>query len=442
MRDTESILPIQTLEVELSSGFPYVRLGGKSRGGRALALVRLHTHPLGTVELTIGRNGLTAAEYAAQVWRSLHAEIVEHLGLDALPVVTKLDEKGLPSHDRPDCLADRERFLHNAPFASVVVPTRGRPESLTACLSSLMQLDYPNFEIILVDNTPPSSTERVPATKPYQHWPQLRIVAEDRPGLSHARNRGLREARSEFVAFVDDDEVVDRFWLAELVKGFSAGQNVGVVTGLVLPAQLDTPAQIWFELYAGFGKGFTRRLFDLGENRPTNPLFPYAAAMFGSGNNMVVKSSVIRAIGTFNPDLGSGARARGGEDLALFYRTISRGYQILYEPGAIVRHAHRRSYASLREQIYAYGVGLAAYLTSVVLGDPMTLMHFLRTAPAGLRYFRSTRSSSGPKQQAVYPKELTRIELRGMVYGPIAYVMSHTSTAVRCRLHRFRRGQA
>lgn len=414
--------PIQLLEVELSGALEDVPALPGGHAGRAWSLVRLHTQPLGMVDLTIGPEGLSAAEYARQVWQALHVEIAEHRRRDGLPAVSALDRKGLPGPEMPTCLHARQQFLANAPFVTVIVPTRDRPQDLAVCLSSLQSQDYPNFEVIVVDNSSSPSAAPSLATEQSRQGPEVRSVRAERKGLSHARNRGLMEARGEVVAFVDDDAVPDRHWLTELVKGFGADAGVAAVTGLVVPSQLETPAQLWFELYAGFGKGCTSRLFDLKEHKPANPLFPYAAAMFGSGNNMAFRTSVLRRLGGFDPTLGAGAPARAGEDLAMFYRVISHGYRILYEPAAIVRHAHRRSAAELRDQIHAYGVGLTAYLTSAAIDDPMMLVRLAARMPAGISYFLKSRSSSDRKRQAVYPRELARIELQGMLRGPFAYL--------------------
>ncbi len=422
MPESGAMLPIQMLEVELSETLPCIRSLKGGYGERAWSLVRLHTRPLGMVELTLDQDGLTAAGYATQVWQALHGEIAEHLRQDSLPVACELNEEGLPGPEVPRCLHQRTLLLADAPFVTVVVPTKGRASSLAACLSSLIGLDYPNFEVIVVDNNPAGSPRLCLPDGVPQHGTRIRIVTEVRPGSSHARNRGLVETGSEFVAFVDDDAVVDRYWLAELVNGFGAGENVGVVTGLVIPSQLETEAQLWFELYAGFGKGFARQLFDVRENKPANPLFPYAAAMFGSGNNMAFRTSVLLELGAFDPNLGAGAPARGGEDLALFYRAISHSYQLLYQPAAIVHHAHRRNYDELQAQIYSYGFGLTAYLTSVALDDPKMLVRLVHRVPAALAYFLKTRSMGGTKKERGYPKELTHIEFRGMLYGPIAYL--------------------
>src|SRR5205823_5548906 len=103
----------------------------------------LHTQPLGVVELQLDKEGLTAEDYAREIWQALRAEITEHLHRDGLLEPAALEVTGLPSTGTPPCMQERETFLTNAPSVSVVVATRDRPASLAACLRSLLSLDYP-----------------------------------------------------------------------------------------------------------------------------------------------------------------------------------------------------------------------------------------------------------------------------------------------------------
>ena len=88
-------------------------------------------------------------------------------------------------------------------------------------------------------------------------------VREDRPGLDIARNRGVRAATGDIVAFTDDDVRLHPRWLERLTAAFDA-DRIMAVTGLVLPAELETPAQIHFEKYWGFGRGYRPDRFRSG----------------------------------------------------------------------------------------------------------------------------------------------------------------------------------
>src|SRR5205814_5533882 len=117
--------------------------------------------------------------------------INEHLQKDGLPTLSGLDERGITSPRTPVCLEERERFLADAPFVSIIVPTRDRPERIATCLRSLLALQYPRYEVIIVDNAPATTATAELIQQTYQEVPQVRYLREDRPGPSAARNCGI-----------------------------------------------------------------------------------------------------------------------------------------------------------------------------------------------------------------------------------------------------------
>ncbi len=376
------------------------------------------------MELAFDNSTLNAETLAHSIWQTLGEQVNAHLLHDGLAPISELKAQGISTSATPDCLEEREHFLACAPFASVVVATRNRPELLQRCLNALLALCYPHYEIIVVDNTPSNSATADLIEQTYRHASQVRYVREDRPGLSFARNRGIQEARGEILAITDDDVVVDPYWLLELVHGFQASENVVCVSGLVLPMELETQVQSWFEQYGGYSKGFTRRLFDMGKHHPGTPLFPYTAGLLGTGANIAFNAAYLREIGGFDPALGAGTLAKGGEDLAMFFQIIMQGHTIVYEPAALLYHPHHRTYTDLRKQMYNYGVGLTAYLTKSVLDRPILLFDIIKKIPRGIFYTFSARSPKNSRKSTYYPKELTRLELQGMLHGPVAYLRS------------------
>jgi hypothetical protein len=97
---------------------------------------------------------------------------------------------------------------------------------------------------------------------------------------------------------------------------------------------------------------------------------------------------------------------------------------VAYRPAAFLRHRHRSDYAGLQRQIYRYGVGLTAYLTKTMVGDPRVIPAIVRRIPRGLRYLLARDSSLNEHKREDFPKALTRAEIRGMLYGPLAYARS------------------
>jgi GT2 family glycosyltransferase len=242
------------------------------------------------------------------------------------------------------------------PAFSVVVCTRDRPLALKRGLRALAALDYPDYEVIVVDNASSSTATRdVVSSTPF------RYVREDRPGLDWARNRGLAAAQHALVAYIDDDAMADSAWLTGLAAAFT-DPEVMAVTGLVLPAELETEAQRYFEAYGGMGKGFAPRLYRRDELAPNALL---AAHAFGVGANMAFRREALMRLGGFDTALDVGTAASGGGDLDLFHRLVAAGLTLRYEPAALAWHRHRRDLAALERQLYANGVAYLVYLYKV-----------------------------------------------------------------------------
>jgi GT2 family glycosyltransferase len=426
MEVTRSARSVRLLEVELSDGIPAVPAVHPDTGTlyhRVLSLVRLHTYPVGLVPIDLGAAGLSGAEHARAIWQAAGQDIAEHLRQDGVPVPATLTDQGCAASAHPRCRRTREEVAGSGPAVSVIICTRDRTEDLADCLATLTHQDYHQYEILVVDNAPATAASEDLIQRRYADEPRVRYLREDRPGLSNARNRGLAEAKGDIIAYTDDDVLLDRSWLTELVRGFSVTQEVACVTGLVLPFALETPAQRWFEEFGGYGKGFRTTLFDLDAHRPKHPLFPYAIALVGTGSNMAFTKQALTALGGFDPALGTGTRALGGEDLAAFFQIMTEGYQLVYTPAALLRHKHRPDYHSLRTQMVGYGAGLTAYATQVLLRDPVrTFRELVPQLPAALRYALDPASPKNARKSDDYPAELTRLELQGMLYGPLAHL--------------------
>jgi GT2 family glycosyltransferase len=274
-----------------------------------------------------------------------------------------------------------------------------------------------------VDNAPCTSATADLIRQCRGHPAQVHYVREDRPGLPWARNCGLRRARGEIVAYTDDDALADPHWLSEIAQAFLATDNVVCVTGLALPAELETQAQAWFEQFGGFnkGRGFDRLIFNMTTHRRQDPLYPYLAGQFGAGVNMAFTASALRALGGFDPAFVK------GQDIELYFRIIAAGYTLVYEPAALVHHFHRRDYASLRTQLLNYGTAFTAFLSKCLTDDPKRLFYLLGRLPSALSYLFSSRSVRN-EHKTSYPQELTWLELLGMLRGPIWYLLQRWNT--------------
>lgn len=256
---------------------------------------------------------------------------------------------------------------HGAPVEpiSVVVCTRDRPGQLAVALKSILALDYPDFEVVVVDNA--ARTEGAAAVVEQLDDIRVRLVAEPVPGLSTARNTGLRHAAHGIVAFTDDDVVVDGQWLQGITRGFGRAPAVTCVVGLIPSGELRTPAQAYFDARVSWAGSLAPRLYSMAEPPAHLPLFPFQVGNIGAGANFAVRRERILELGGFDEALGAGTPAQGGEDLDVFFRLVTAGDTIAAEPSAIVWHRHRSDTDALLSQLRGYGLGLGAWLTKVGL---------------------------------------------------------------------------
>lgn len=398
-------------EAELTRPLPTITAADRYR--TAHLLIRLGGHPLGFIDLPIPAGGITPATLAARVWRTLGPTITAHLDAHGSRPPDGLPPDGLPP------MTDNPAVRWAGPPITVVVCTRDRPDRLAACLAALDRQDYPDHEIIVVDNAPTNdAVARLLAATPGR----ARRVVEPRPGLARARNRGLRAAAGTVIAYLDDDERADPGWLTALADGFRAAPGVAGVAGAIVPAALDTPAQTLFEDTGGhaMGRGFTPAVFDRATHRHQHPLYPLPP--FGAGGNLAFDRDLLRRRGGFDVALGAGTPARAAEDTAAISDLMLAGGTFVYWPAALVWHHHRADTTDLARQLRGYGVGLGAFYTRAVLRDPRRIATLARLAPRAVHDMRHTGRTAQLGRRL--PAELRRAGRAGMLAGPLAYLYS------------------
>jgi GT2 family glycosyltransferase len=230
---------------------------------------------------------------------------------------------------------------------SLIVCTRDRLDDLAACLDGLTRLSPAPVEIIVVDNSGDGNARGL-----VSRFPVCRYVAEPRPGLSRARNAGIAAASCDIIAFTDDDAVPASSWIGEILLAFD-DPSIDAVTGLILPLDLSTEAQRFFQFrMGGLGGEFVPVLFDdrffaAGRSKGA-PVW-----RIGAGANMAFRREAFERLGTFDERLGAGASGCS-EDSELWYRILATSGRCLYEPRAVVYHRHRRDMPGLRRQARAY----------------------------------------------------------------------------------------
>ena len=421
--------------MELTAALPALRSDGQRH--RAWVTGRLHSEPVGTCVLELGDRELHPDDLGVLLWEAFRTPVAERFEAAGMPAPGRLTRHGLPADAGTwPFLRQRQAVLAQAPFISVVVCTRDRPQQLQDCLRMLSTQEYPGFEVVVVDNAPATDQVAALVSARCDGAATFRYVVEPRPGLSWARNTGTAAASGDIIAYLDDDEEPDRHWLAGLACGFARGPDIGCVSGMVLPARLDTQAQELFEQLGGHckGRGFSPATFSC--DGPQSPLYPLPP--FGVGANMAFRRDALASIGGFDVALGAGMPAQAGEDTLALTMLLMEGYRIAYEPAALTRHHHRPDMAGLSRQLQGYGVGLTAFYAALLRHRPGLLPQLICLAPAAASFRRHRDALTGPPPAAA--AALGRRHPWGMLAGPAAYARSvHRQARVAARDERDRR---
>jgi GT2 family glycosyltransferase len=320
--------------------------------------------PLGSHELAADELPLPAAALAPIALRAIAPAIGEGVLPHGFRATLPVCGARMPEDTAPDArtliglAAPLAAFVRRQQAAaavaqrlSLVICTRDRPVELARCLESVFAGSVPFGEVVAVDNAPTTDATREVVAR----FPDAVYVREPRPGLSVARNAGVRATTGEIVAFTDDDAIVHRDWAARLALAFGE-PRIMAVTGLVLPAALDSDAQVAFEQeIGGFGRGFRPLVFDAaflarmrGHGAPVWRI--------GAGANMALRREAFAHVGFFDERLGAGA-AGCSEDSEMWYRLLAAGHSCRYEPTAVVHHFHRGDWDGLSRQMRAYMKG-------------------------------------------------------------------------------------
>ncbi|MER3435136.1 MAG: hypothetical protein C4288_17400 [Leptolyngbya sp. ERB_1_1] len=372
-------------EIEVTNPLPTLTL---SEGDTGVGLiVRRYDRPIGFLMQPWSQSQIDPNTIANWIAEKLSAKLLQ----EAIR-----DEWGMPE-------------ISHRPSLTVAICTKDRPDQVARCLNSLLKLQQA-FEIVVVDNAPSDDRTQKLVTA----LPTVRYVQEPKPGLNFARNRALEAANTELLAFLDDDVVVDRLWLEGLITAWAENPDAAAWTGLVLPYELETDAQILFEGRGGFGRGFEKIRY--GQILPHNPLYPCGAGIFGAGCNMAFRRETLLELGGFDEALDTGAPLPGGGDLDIFYRMIRSGNVLIYEPQYLVYHQHRQEIEKLRRQYWSWGLGLMAFVTKSYQSDPTQRSQLRGLIQWWFRY-QSKELSKSVLGRHPLPADMVLAELWGGILG-------------------------
>ncbi|MGN6402308.1 MAG: glycosyltransferase family 2 protein [Flavisolibacter sp.] len=396
-------MPTAVLDLDLTN-LPS-QITGLSAYTKAFVLIRYKNIPLGKTVLPVFNGSLSIETYKQLLFDAVEPQLKTTWLHDYLD----WEETGA------------KKFSY--PKASIAICTRERPDDLRRCLDALMQLPDDGQEILVIDNCPSTTDTKMLV----ENYPSVKYILEKRKGLDIARNRALKEAQHEIVAFTDDDATPDPSWLRSLLRNFNS-PLVMCVTGMTMPLELETEAQEAFEKYSPFGKGFKRKTYSsAGHN-------PLSTGQVGAGANMALRKNVQQTVGLFDEALDAGTASQSGGDHEFFSRILLAGYQIVYEPEALSWHRHRRTWNETRTAIKGYGIGVYAYWTRIlfVQGE----LEILKLPYGWFIYTQLPNLiKSILRRPGSQPLSLLIAELHGCILGPWKYFSAKRKLKRTNKLH-------
>ena len=200
------------------------------------------------------------------------------------------------------------------------------------------------WEVVIVDNNSRDDTLEVLRAHAAKSAASITVLTERRQGVSAARNTGLRAARGEILAIIDQDCVLARDWVAAVAREFDADPDLAMLGGRL---ELFNPEDLPISLRV------SRERTEVSLDR-----FNWSAI---PGCNMAFRRTLMERIGPFDMQLGVGTPGAASEDIDLIYRAVKAGLRAVYSPDVVVYHNHgRRTAAQYRrtQLLYATGKGV------------------------------------------------------------------------------------
>ncbi len=228
-------------------------------------------------------------------------------------------------------------MLETQTLFSIIIPTYNRPQPLTNCLQSIINLDYSHnrFEVIVVDDGSKISLDAV--VKPFQSQLNLTLISQTNAGPASARNTGAKQAQGQFLAFIDDDCTPANNWLQVLESYLIAHPN-DLIGGYTVNALSEN-------IYATASQTLLDYVYISYNANPEKSIF------FAS-NNIAISKKVFLEIGGFNILFSIAS-----EDREFCDRLLSHNYKMRYAQEAIVYHAHHLTLKTFYRQHFNYGRG-------------------------------------------------------------------------------------
>ncbi|HEX8035166.1 MAG TPA: glycosyltransferase family 2 protein [Ktedonobacterales bacterium] len=252
----------------------------------------------------------------------------------------------------------------NMPCVSVIIATRNRPHDVMCAVQSVARGIEQVFEIVVVDQSDDDAT-RVALYEACHEDGRIRYVRDTGRGAARARNLGLRAARADIMAVIDDDCLAPPSWLADILAAFQRYPDVELLFGRVEAPPHDYRREVIPVL-----------LLSQRQRRVERSLRGRGGRLEGISANMAMRSSLFVALDGFDPRFGVGGERWSAEDFELHYRALRLGKQVLIEPGIAVLHLGKRKMEDAWELWRRDALGCGAVAAHVArAGSPLVAAH-------------------------------------------------------------------
>ena len=217
---------------------------------------------------------------------------------------------------------------------TAIICTYNRAKYIGPLLESIAanDLDKKEYEIVLVDNNCTDNTRVICEAFANAHKDvNFRYVVEPEQGLSAARNKGIKEAKGDVIVYIDDDALVDIWYLRTVVEYMSAHEEIDAVGGPIIPLYEDTEEPKWMTCYT---KELLCGYLYFGEE-----ICPFPGDRYPGGGNAAYRANVFEKVGLFNTALGrKGTGLMGSEEKDIFDKMKAQGMRFMYLPKMILHH--------------------------------------------------------------------------------------------------------
>lgn len=228
----------------------------------------------------------------------------------------------------------------NSPKISICILTHNSGHTIKECLESIQKIDYPNFEIIIIDDNSQDETKKI--VKETRKIGAKLIEINKKTKIGKLRNIAVQNSSGEFIAFTDSDCAVEKNWLKELLKGFSSKEIAGVGGSNLTPnnnSKFQKAVGEFYEFFSFLGADYVKNSQNITETRHN----PSCNAMY--------KKNILLELNGFNESIES------NEDPELDARIRKKGYKLMFNPKAIVFHHRKKNLSQFFAQAQWFGKG-------------------------------------------------------------------------------------